>query len=91
MGGGQEGKTMTFTVMVDVVGVQADSPDDAIQKVAAVLLEHHWISTSTPRSRQITEYPEPEEFPERIWLSLNGHGPVLLTGSLRETNRESAN
>jgi hypothetical protein len=42
------------------------------------------ISTSTPRSRQITEYPEPEEFSERIWLSLNGHGPVLLTGSLEE-------
>jgi ribosomal protein S12 len=42
MGGGQEGKTMTYTVMVDVVGVQADSPDDAIQKVAAVLLERHW-------------------------------------------------
>jgi hypothetical protein len=41
-GGWAEGKTMTFTVMVDVVGVQADSPDDAIQKVAAVLLEHHW-------------------------------------------------
>jgi hypothetical protein len=33
---------MTFTVMVDVLGVRADSSEDAIEQVQIVLLAKGW-------------------------------------------------